>query len=170
MLDNNNDKTESENLINKQNGAKPTSYSEFDEDDNVGMNGTDGYDILGGVFSGIDSVKTIIVILFIVFECIPIIMGGYILNTNYSLYFVLIFGASLFGIMCVAKEKFHYVLIILFTYAMYIFILFIIAFDAYRVDNSDKYHIQKLKTVSTLWIILQFGIGGTVYIKCCKPE
>ena len=79
-------KTESENLINKQNGAKTASYSELDEDDVGIMNsGTDGYDIIGGVFSGIDSVKTIIVILFIVFECIPIIMGGYILNTNYSL-------------------------------------------------------------------------------------
>lgn len=169
MLDTN--KTESENLINKQSNTKTTSYSELDEDDNVGIiGGTDGYDIIGGVFSGIDSVKTIIVILFIVFECIPIIMGGYILNTNYSLYFVLIFGASLFGIICVAKEKFHYVLIMLFTYAMYIFILFIIAFDAYRIDNAEKYHIEKLKTVSTLWIILQIVIGITVYMKCCKPE
>lgn len=159
-------KTEKENLLNKNDGNNMYGVeSESKDNDNIG--GLLGDD---GIFSSVDSVKTIIVILFIVFECIPIILGGYILNTNYSLYFVLIFGISLFGIICVAKEKFHYVLIMIFMYTMYIFILFIIAFDAFKESNSDKYHIQKIKSVSTLWIIMQFVIAAIVYYKCCKSD
>ena len=65
-------KTEKENLLNKNDGNNMYGVeSESKDNDNIG--GLLGDD---GIFSSVDSVKTIIVILFIVFECIPIILGG----------------------------------------------------------------------------------------------
>eukprot|EP01083_Nonionella_stella_P061538 160349_1 len=142
---------EKENLL--SHGQKPKKGSEvyYDEESNEFEYNTALSSILDEA-SSIDGIKTIIAILFIVFECIPIIMGGYILNNHYSLYFVGIFAISLFAVMCIAKEKFHYVLITVFMYAMYMIMLFAIAADAYKQENAQMYHIQKLKTTSgAIW-------------------
>merc|ERR1719273_1570006 len=119
--------------------------------------------------STVDGIKTVSGILLIVFECIPIIMGGYILNTHYSLYFAGIFSLCVVLVMFVAKEKFHYVLIMMFLYVMYIIMLFAIASDSYKRSNADLYHIEKIKTVSVLWIIIQMGFMGWVYNRFCSP-
>lgn len=153
-------KTEKENLLNAH-GSKGDSY--YDEEN---QQGNDGVDHL----STLDGIKTIAGILLVVFECIPIIVGGYILNTHYSLYFAGIFSISVFLVMFVAKEKFHYVLIIMFLYVMYVIMLFAIASDAYKTSNADLYHIQKIKTISVLWIMVQLVLVGGVYNKCCSPS
>merc|ERR1712173_190949 len=120
--------------------------------------------------STIDGIKIVLALMFIVFECIPIIMGGYILSNHYSLIFVGVFALSLFGVMCVAKEKFHYVLILVFSYSAYIFMLFAIAFDSFEPQNANLYHVQKLQTFSILWILLQFILAAAVYRNCCQPQ
>merc|ERR1712241_1190249 len=118
--------------------------------------------------STIDGIRIIVVILFIVFECVPVIMGSYILSNHYSLYFIGMFATSLFGVY-MAKEKFHYVLIIVFSYSAYIFMLFAIAFDSFEQRNASLYHIKKLQTFSILWILIQFIIAAAVYKNCCQP-
>eukprot|EP00484_Ammonia_sp_Unknown_P027407 CAMPEP_0197027636 /NCGR_PEP_ID=MMETSP1384-20130603/7517_1 /TAXON_ID=29189 /ORGANISM="Ammonia sp." /LENGTH=182 /DNA_ID=CAMNT_0042456507 /DNA_START=34 /DNA_END=582 /DNA_ORIENTATION=+ len=166
------DKTEKENLLNSARKGGSTFYDE----ESVQMNHINPSAAANGMaaildgMSSIDGARTIMGILFIVFECIPIIMGGYILNGHYSLYFVALFAVSLFAIMCLAKQKFHYVVIIVFMYATYLFMLFAIASDAFQPQNASLYHIEKMKTVSVLWIMLQVIIAGTVYVKCCKPQ
>merc|ERR1711971_877661 len=120
--------------------------------------------------STIDGIRIVVALLFIVFECIPVIMGGYILSNHYSLIFIGVFALSLFGVMCVAKEKFHYVLILVFSYSAYIFMLFAIAFDSFEPQNAELYHVQKLQTISILWILLQFVLAAMVYRNCCQPE
>lgn len=152
------DKTEKENLLNAHDTKGDTYY---DEENQQTQNDT---------LSTVDGIKTVAAILFVIFECIPIITGGYILNTHYSLYFAGIFSICVFLVMFVAKEKFHYVLILLFLYVMYVIMLFAIASDAYKQSNADLYHIEKIKTISVLWIIVQLGLVGWVYNKCCSPS
>eukprot|EP01084_Bolivina_argentea_P061611 112624_1 len=160
------DKTEKQNLLSKSPTKGGQTY--YDTEANEHINTSNNINSILEEASSIDGVKIIIAILFIVFECIPIIMGGYILNNHYSLFFVAVFALSLFAIICIAKQKFHYVLIIVFFYSMYIFMLFAIASDAFKESNAELYHIQKLKTVSVCWIVLQFIIAGIIYTKCCK--
>ena len=164
------DKTEKENLLNSTSKAGATYYDEESHEiSGNNANITNLNSIIEDI-STVDGAKTIICILFIVFECIPIIMGGYILNNHYSLYFVAVFALSLAAVIFFAKEKYHYVLITLFMYGTYIFLLFAIACDAFKQENAEIYHIQKLKTVSILWIVLQFVMASLIYYKCCKPQ
>lgn len=167
------DRTEQENLLSSGKPAKQGTYYDEEANQDNNYNITDGMNAVQSLLtevSSIDGIKIVVVIFFIMFECIPIIMGGYILNNHYLLYFVGVFMISLFAVMFIAKEKFHYVLILLFTYSSYIFMLFAVAFDAFKMSNAEKYHIEKLKTIAVLWIILQFAMFYGLYRKCCQPN